>query len=84
MNNYPLGADYEPDAPWKQEEQPEHEIEVTVSLTISKTMKVKVDDYISFGEDDIDYSMCDLKEAAKPFLPNIKGWDVDDFEVNLE
>lgn len=108
--NYPLGAD-NPDAPWNQEENPEREIEVTVSVTLSKTIKVKVSDYdiINFGKDedgeyfeDIDYSNCDLKGAVEKqiVLPqkawdyiapktnedvkaifDLKGWNVDDFEV---
>lgn len=73
------------------------EVEVTVSITLSKTVKVRVDDYTSLGvvtdEDgnkyeDIDYSECDLKSAVKEQvkLPQdtCKGWDVDDFEVVLE
>lgn len=46
MNNYdyPLGADTK-DAPWNQVDNPEREIEVTVSVTLSKTVKIKVSDY---------------------------------------
>ena len=71
--NYPLGAD-NPDAPWNQKENPEREIEVTVSVTLSKTIKVKVSDYdiINSGKDEdgeyfeeIDYSNCDLKSAVE-------------------
>ena len=71
--NYPLGAD-NPDAPWNQKENPKREIEVTVSVTLSKTIKVKVSDYdiINSGKDedgeyfeDIDYSNCDLKGAVE-------------------
>ena len=71
--NYPLGAD-NPDAPWNQEENPEREIEVTVSVTLSKTIKVKVSDYdiIDSGKDEdgnyfeeVDYSNCDLKGAVE-------------------
>ena len=71
--NYPLGAD-NPDAPWNQKENPEREIEVTVSVTLSKTIKVKVSDYeiTDSGKDedgeyfeDIDYSNCDLKGAVE-------------------
>ena len=82
--NYPLGAD-NPDAPWNQKENPEREIEVTVSVTLSKTIKVKVSDYdiIDSGKDedgeyfeDIDYSSCDLKGAVEKqiVLPQ-KAWD---------
>ena len=92
--NYPMGADTA-DAPWNQVEPEPIEVEVTVSITLSKTVKVYVDDYIqeapeSDGEvyyaGDIDLSNCDLKTAVKNqiTLPNMEGWNVDDFEVNLE
>ena len=46
MNNYdyPLGTDTE-NAPWNQKELPKREIEVTISVTLSKTTKIKVSDY---------------------------------------
>ncbi len=71
--NYPVGADT-PSAPWNQEENPEREIEVTISVTLSKTVKIKVSDYdvIDSGKDedgnyfeDIDYSNCNLKGAVE-------------------
>ena len=75
MNNYdyPMGADTK-DAPWNQADNPEREIEVTVSVTLSKTVKIKVSDYeiSDSGKDedgeyfeDIDYSICDLKGAVE-------------------
>lgn len=94
---YPVGAEYDPNAPWNQKENPEREIEVTVSVTLSKTIKVMVSDYdvINSGKDedgnyfeDIDYSNCDLKEAVtnQELLPQDKclDWEVDDFEVLLD
>ena len=71
--NYPMGADTR-DAPWNQVDNPEREIEVTVSVTLSKTVKIKVSDYeiTDSGKDedgeyfeDIDYSICDLKDAVE-------------------
>ena len=71
--NYPMGADTK-DAPWNQADNPEREIEVTVSITLSKTVKVRVSDYeiTDSGKDedgeyseDIDYSNCDLKGAVE-------------------
>ena len=71
--NYPMGADTK-DAPWNQVDNPEREIEVTVSVTLSKTVKIKVSDYeiTDSGKDedgeyfeDIDYSNCDLKDAVE-------------------
>ena len=94
--NYPVGAD-NAEAPWNQADNPEREVEVTVSITLSKTLKVRVDDYqiVDSGKDedgeyfeDIDYSNCDLKSAVENqyILPQDKcsDWDVDDFEVILE
>lgn len=71
--NYPMGADTR-DAPWNQADNPEREIEVTVSVTLSKTVKIKVSDYeiTDSGKDedgeyfeDINYSNCDLKGAVE-------------------
>ncbi len=106
---YPPGAEHDPRAPYNEVETPEKEIEVCVSITLSKTVKVRVSDYIiesgtdEEGEhfEDIDYSGCDLKKAVeeqitlpqnvyKHMLPqtklyeDLKGWNVDDFEVILE
>lgn len=71
--NYPIGADTSK-APWNQVDQPEKEIEVLVSVTLSKTVKVRVDDYkvVDCGKDedgdyfeDIDFSECDLQGAVE-------------------
>lgn len=102
--NYPVGAD-NINAPWNKEELEPEEIEVTVSITLSKTFKIKVDDYNieeCNKEKYYDYSNCNLREAVKNqiILPcksykyingntnvgkqaikDLKGWDVDDFEV---
>lgn len=71
---YPAGAEYDSKAPWNKKKSTEKEIEVCISVTLSKTVKVKVDDYIitdsGIDEDgnyyeDIDYSECNLKEAVE-------------------
>ena len=71
---YPPGAEHDPNAPWNQVDNPEREIEVTVSVTLSKTVKVRVSDYkiTDSGKDedgeyfeDIDCSNCDLKSAVE-------------------
>lgn len=107
-------AEHDANAPLNQGDNPEREIEVTVSVTLSKTVKIKVSDYeiTDSGKDedgeyfeDIDYSNCDLKGAVEEqiVLPqeawdyiapkskkevnaifDLKGWDVDDFEVIKE
>lgn len=69
--NYPMGADT-PDAPWNQVDLPEKEIEVTISIILSKTVKVTVDDYkVDEGKDEdgyycsYDFSECNLQKAVE-------------------
>ena len=99
MNNYdyPMGADI-PDAPWNQVDPEPRKVEVTVSITLSKTVEVEVTDYTAeedYDEDgyngiNYDYSECDLEQAVRDqvTLPNSVGefndWVEDDFAVNLE
>lgn len=108
-DNLPVGCDNNPNAPWNQVDNPEREVEVLVSVTLSKTFKVRVSDYTitDSGKDedglyfeDIDYSECNLKQVVeeqvtlpqeaykyitssgnKSVKEELKGWDVDDFEV---
>ena len=97
--NYPAGADV-PWAPWNEPEIEYKEIEVTISLTISKTTKIIVPDI-----EDLDNSI--LKTAVedqivlpheidiiktilrnnsfnKIVIEDLSGWIVDDFEVIQE
>ena len=94
--NYPVGADTK-DAPWNQADPEEKEIEVLVSLVLSKSFKIKVSDYEirESGKDedgqyyeDIDYSCCDLISAVKNqlILPNEVGQilkEVDEHPIDL-
>lgn len=91
MNNYPIGADIK-DAPWNQTDNPEKEIEVTVSITLSKTVKINMSDYeivdCGKGDDgvyfeDIDYSNCDLNKAVEEqvYLPQEAGKLINDFAI---
>lgn len=71
---YPVEEDTS-DVSWCQEDLPKKEIEVTVSVTISKTVKIEVDDYkveeiidengryLSY-----DYSDCNLLKAVEEQL----------------
>ena len=89
--NYPVGADTK-DAPWNQDDNPEREIEVTVSVSLSKTVRIKVSDYeiTDSGKDedgkyfeDIDYSNCNLKGAVEEqvYLPQEAGQLIEDFAI---
>ena len=86
-SNYPPMSQSDWDrAPWNEVELPPKEGEVTVSVTISKTTKVPVMDYIIDEEGEADFSNCDLKKAVEENikLPNTEGWILDDFTVLME
>ena len=86
-SNYPLMSQSEWDrAPWSEKEYPPKDVEVAISITISRTVKVSVTDYTIDEEGGIDFSNCDLKRAVgeNVNLPNIKDWNLDDFEIILE
>ena len=85
-SNYPPMSQSEWDkSPWNEVELPPKDVEVTVSITLSKTMKVPVTDYI-IDDEGIDFSKCDLNKAGEDsgHLLNFKDWHVDDFEVILD
>lgn len=97
MNNdgdYPIGTKLDSNAPWNKKTNKPREIEVTASITISKTLKVLVDDYEinSYIDEagshftDYNYENCDLKKAVQEQVSfkDIRDWNVDDFEVILE
>ena len=72
MDNYPPGAANDPNAPYNQCENPEVEIDVTVSITLSKTVKVLVTDYdLDEGVDEdgpyreLDFSNTNLRAAVE-------------------
>jgi len=45
MNNYPPGADQDPNAPWKEVEKPSIQADVLCSQTLSKSYEVTTTDY---------------------------------------
>ena len=98
MSNVPIGAEYDPNAPWNQEDSKPKKIEVTVSITLSKTVEIEVNDYTAEEEIDedgnhnvyYDYSECNLERAVRDQIPlptdesRFNDWVEDDFAVNLE
>jgi hypothetical protein len=91
---YPPGAEFDPNAPYNQVDPPDREIEVTVSMTISKTFTVTVNDYTEesgIDEDgpyhSIDYSDCDLHKAVEDqvTLPtDLAGYTKSIFDKDLD
>ena len=51
---YPVGAEHDPIAPWNQKSLPDEEVEVLISITLSKSVKIKVNDYtiVDKGKDE--------------------------------
>lgn len=72
-DNLPLGAYDDSKAPYNEEILGPKVIPVTISMSISKTLFIEVDDYkVDINEDDegkqhihYDYSECDLEKAVK-------------------
>ena len=92
MGNYPTGAEFDPCAPWNRIENDERDVEVDVTLTLHKTVIIKVDDYevTDSGKDedgeyyeDIDYSNCDLVSSVKEQVDMPKDWEIENLEVEI-
>lgn len=73
-DNYPPGAKYDSNAPWNEEHKTPREIEVAVSITLSKTIKIQVADYQEeyLGKDEdgypileVNYDSCNLEDAVR-------------------
>lgn len=90
---YPPGAEYDSKAPYNQPDISKKEIEVLVSVTLSKSVKIKVDDYTITDEgvdedgypyENIDFSSCDLKSAVENqiLLPHEVGQLLVDIDNN--
>ena len=77
-----------PDAPWHDREYPPKEIEVCVSVSLSKTVKVYVGDYDIDEEGIPDFSESDIVNAVKRqiTLPQklFPDWNTDEFECVRE
>lgn len=72
MDNYPLGAANDPNAPYNQYENPEVEVEVTVSITLSKTVKVLVTDYDLIDDVDEDGAVFERDFSNTNFLAAVE------------
>lgn len=78
-------------APWNQEDPPKEELNVTVSLTISKSFIIKghegddlkelVLDQIYLPTEAGEYLNESNPINLKGKIRDLSGWDVDDFEV---
>ncbi len=69
---YPPGAEFDPRAPWNEQEVPERQFDVCISQTLSKSTRVTTNDYVPEVDQDedgvyesADTSDTDWKEAYK-------------------
>ena len=94
LGGYPMGAQYDPNAPFNQEKPQEEEITATVSITLSKTVKLSTNEYIreDFGKDedgfqDVVYRFdhCEVDSQIKAKIEKelnlSEDWNIDEFEV---
>lgn len=97
LGGYPMGAQNDPNAPYNEKENPEIEVEVTVSITLSKTFKIKTDQYNEefYGKDEDGFPIisrsfdkCAIDEQAQEKTSqelNIsKDWNIDEFVTIVE
>lgn len=97
--NYPAEADV-PWAPWNESEIEYKDVEVTISLTISKTTKITVPDVEKLDDSilkeavkeqivlphEVEFIKAISNESAldKRVIEDLSNWVVDDFEVAEE
>jgi len=72
---YPLGADQDPRAPWKEKDV---FVDVTVSITYHKTIRVKLNEHYD-TPDRYNAAQDEVYDDVKALSDN--GWYEDEFEV---
>ncbi len=90
-SNYPLGAEENPSAPFNID-IPSKSVEVTVSLTLSKTMKIRTTNYrvLNSGKDEDgeyfeDIEFGDLKsDVERAYLPHEAYMFTDDKDIKKD
>lgn len=82
--DYPAGADTS-DAPWNEKEYSPKEVEVTVSVTLSKTVKVLVDGYeIEEKDGRVSYDLSGAVEEQLVLPQNLARFTETMFEEDLD
>jgi len=93
MGDYPLGAKYDPNAPYNETENAEVEVDVYVWMTIGKKITVKTSDYriINEGVDEDGLYQCERDFSDTDFWSLIhdkisipEGWKEFDCDYTLD
>ena len=75
--NYPLGTEYNPNAPWNQTNPEPVKVEVTISQSLSRSTTIEVTDYTATKYDDIEYD-------EDGYINRIEGIDYDFSDSDLK
>ena len=75
--NYPLGAEYNSNAPWNQTNPESVKVEVTISQSLSRSTTIEVTDYTATKYDDIEYE-------EDGYINRIGGIDYDFSDSDLK
>ena len=69
--NFPLGAEFDPEAPYNEKINNPIDVDIDVSITLHKMLTVSVDDY-DVDDNEISFDECDFKGTVKEqkILPN--------------
>jgi hypothetical protein len=93
---YPLGAQYDSNAPYNETENPEIEVTVCVSVTYHKSFQIKVKDYEiidEYADEDgeyrceRDFTNCNLYKAVEDQIGECipdETWTQDEKEIILD
>ena len=75
--NYPLGVEYNSNAPWNQTNLEPVKVEVTISQSLSRSTIIEVTDYTATKWDDIEYE-------EDGYINRIEGIDYDFSDSDLK
>ena len=77
---YPAGAEFDSRAPYNQIECRMREVEVDVTLTVAKTIRVYVRE--DYGQDDIEQEVSTIIKETTLTDQNNECYEIDDFQID--
>lgn len=76
---YPLGAEFDPRAPWKEKEPKQVEVTVDLTLIIVRKIVVEVDE--NYDETEIENAIDDVMDNIKIIDNQHREWFIDNYEI---
>ena len=83
MSNYPLGAENDPSAPYNQVNPDYEEIDVLVSVVVSKSIKIRIP-FNSKDEEELYDGFCNEIAFNELYQLLSKGWNEDNITIIRE